>query len=149
MVGLECSLMRRLGLRADQRVRRTSVFGDMCRIELTAINDLVQVLSSVLGQRKSHRRLLRILKKPGERPTVGAGATRGRVSSPIGRLVGRIRSANLQSLSDGCQPAAQRHAGPLDIALQPRRQAEQHWNLNVAQVKRVWPIKHESHHSLE
>jgi hypothetical protein len=52
VMGLQSSSIRRLGLRADQGVRPATALGHVRRVEFLSVDDLVQVLPSLLSQRK-------------------------------------------------------------------------------------------------
>ena len=61
VVRLECAVVGRAGFRTDQRVRAAAVFGDVRCIEFLSVNDLMQVLPPLLGERKPQDLLVWII----------------------------------------------------------------------------------------
>ena len=72
-IGVHGVLVGRLGLRADQRVRSAFAAGDVGRIQFPAIDDLVQVSPSLLGQGKSERLYVGVIEEAAEFFAVGCG----------------------------------------------------------------------------
>ena len=88
LVNLAGGLVGGGGFGADESVGAAATFGDVCQIAAVAVDRLVQMLPTKLGQRKPDFLFVRVGKKSAQRSAIGALAGQFVLTAEVG---GRLR----------------------------------------------------------
>src|SRR3954454_16498680 len=107
LVSLDARVVRRRGLGADQRVRRSGLFGLEAQVASARADHALQVLATLLPHAEAMHGLGRVFEEALQFPALGALAREVGRAGKVGRPGGALAREALEPLPAGGEPVRQ------------------------------------------